>query len=260
MVQPLLEMGSLPNPWDSRTLLVHKSTRLWLFAFSLISQPSSTAGWMATKTPCTIKQTVSSSATVSSLEPLTSSLVTPLPLSRTHWSLSGGQWIINRTQWLHRARPMLMRTLVPWSKTAGLSPSKSSSLTGSRSQHTWAGHGSNSLQLLSWSPPWETLFSLLDGCLGLEAISWTLSIMLSTTIVALVLTPLGGLTGRVTTGSTGGLPCDSPFNHSFWPVRTGCPSLAFLSLLGWDIEDILMTKIWNESPKEKRRDQLIKNL
>ena len=238
MVQLLLEMVSLPNPWDSRTLLVLKSTRLWLFAFNPIGQRSSTAGWMATKTPCTIKLTASSSATVSSLEPLTSSSVTPLPLSKTHWSLSGGHWISNRTQWLHKARSTLMRTLVQWSKTAGLSLRWSSSPTGSRSEHTWAGHGSSSLQLLSWSPPWEISFSLMDGCPGLENISKTVSTLLSTTTVALVLTSLGGLTGGVTTRSTGEPPCNSLSNHSFWVARTGCPSLAFLSLLDWDIEDI----------------------
>ncbi|KAA3465132.1 pectinesterase-like [Gossypium australe] len=46
----------LPNPWDSKTPLVLKSTRWWLFVFNQINQPSSIVEYMPTKTPCTIKQ------------------------------------------------------------------------------------------------------------------------------------------------------------------------------------------------------------
>lgn len=156
--QRQLEMDSLHVILLSRTLPAQRTTRLWPFACNLISQCSTTATSMVTKTPCTLTPTVSSTANVPSLVPSTSSSAMPRSSSRTASSLCASQWTTSRTLWPHRAARSRARPVALWSTTALSQLTRHSSPCATRSRLTSAAHGrstpapsTSSLSLTTWS-------------------------------------------------------------------------------------------------------------
>ena len=232
MMQLQLDKGSLPSQWDSPTLLVQKDTKLWLSVSNQTWQSSTTAGWMRTKTHCTFKHTDNSTATVWFQALWISSLVTLPQLSRTVWSSSGSLWTTNKTQWLHMAELTSVRPQLWLSTTPGLSQSENSSLSGSRSQHTWVGHGRSMLGLWSWRLLWQISLTPLVICLGLETLPLQPVVTLSMVIVAQVLTSGGG------------------WNGEMWELSEGVRLfnslliLSFKAITGWRLPELPTCPLW----------------